>query len=119
MSGFRLELPEMGTPIETLTDAADRIAAANQRLRNTSAGDLGSPHIDGAGRDFQDRWEHGIEQIAEATGRIVTELAAARNSYQVVDRELARLFPPDVQPDTAPPPAAEDGEIAGILDGDS
>jgi hypothetical protein len=91
--GYRLELGGMGRLIDQLAKAEDRMTKANNNLRNSTAGDMGSRNVDKAGNDFQDRWEYGIGKLAESAGKMVEGLDATRKQYQQADQATAEYFP--------------------------
>lgn len=118
MDGYLVELEALGGLIDDLTHAAQRISDANSALRDASPGELGSPAIDAAGREFQDRWEHGTRKIAEAAGVMVEALVQTRRDYQRIDDEVAKLFAargPSAAGDLPPPGPAS--PITQALDG--
>ncbi len=93
MDGYLVQVQQMGVLIDDLTDAAESISSANDKLKAASPHELGSHAIDKAGRAFQDRWEHGTEKIAEATEGMVEGLQQTQRDYQHIEDEISRLFP--------------------------
>ncbi|MGH3980796.1 MAG: hypothetical protein ACRDRZ_17655 [Pseudonocardiaceae bacterium] len=123
MDGYLLQIQQMGVLIDNLTDAAENISSANDKLEDASPNELGSHAIDQAGRAFQDRWEHGTEKIAEATEGMVEGLQQTQRDYQRIEDEISRLFPSGgagVAAGTASgaaPAANPDSAISTALDG--
>jgi hypothetical protein len=93
MDGFQLDLGQMDVLIANLTQAAENISRANDKLRNATPQLLGSHELDRAGQAFQARWEYGTEKIAESVENMVGALQATRREYQRIDEETSRLFP--------------------------
>jgi len=90
--GFLVDVPGLGQLIASLSEAADRMRAANGRLRAASAADLGSGDLDRAAADFQDRWEYGIGKISNASEKMTDLLREARQLYAQTDQTIATLF---------------------------
>ncbi len=55
MDGYLLQIQQMGVLIDNLTDAAENISSANDKLKGASPNELGSHAIDQAGRAFPAR----------------------------------------------------------------
>jgi uncharacterized protein YukE len=91
--GFQVDVPGLRQLIASLSEAADRMRAANNRLRAVSAADLGSGDLDCAAADFQDRWEYGIGKISDASEKMTDSLREARQLYEQTDQAIATLFP--------------------------
>ncbi len=113
--GFLVDVPALDHLINALSEAAERMHAANDRLRAASAADLGGSDLDHAAGDFQSRWEYGIGKISEASEKMTDSLREARNLYERTDQDIAGLFPdPGLCPaPTAPAPTS----ISRALDG--
>ncbi|MCO1574874.1 hypothetical protein M8C13_03755 [Crossiella sp. SN42] len=79
--------------IKNLDRSAEEMTRATTALRGASAQDLGSRAIDKAGKGFQDRWEHGIGKIAEATEKMTKALAETTKDYEHTERAVHQLFP--------------------------
>lgn len=94
-TGFEIDLNEMNTLVNTLEHAEERMTRANDRLRDLGPKDLGSPFIDEAAADFQDRWEDGIDSIADLTGDITEALRAAMKVYRKIDESVQDTFSGD------------------------
>ncbi|MGH3916435.1 MAG: hypothetical protein ACRDTC_23950 [Pseudonocardiaceae bacterium] len=73
-----MDIGQMGLLIDHLTQAAESISSANDKLKNATPQQLGSHEIDQAGRAFQDRWEHGTEKIAESVQNMMGALQQTR-----------------------------------------
>ena len=119
MDGYLLQMQQMGVLIDNLTDAAESISSANDKLKDASPNELGSHAIDQAGRAFQDRWEHGTEKIAEATEGMVAGLQQTQRDYQRIEDEISGLFPSGGAGATsgAASAANPDSAISTALDG--
>ncbi|MBP2473452.1 uncharacterized protein YukE [Crossiella equi] len=79
--------------IRNLDRSAEEMTGATKALRDASPQALGSRAIDQAGKAFQDRWEHGIGKIAEATGKMTTALVETKKDYENTERAVHELFP--------------------------
>lgn len=90
--GYQIDLEGVGSLINTLDHAEERMNSANNALKNSSPSDMGSRDIDAAGADFQDRWEHGISKIAEFTGSMVEALTQVRKAYADMDDQVSQMF---------------------------
>lgn len=109
--GFLVEVAGLGRLITTLSEAADRMRAANDRLRAASAADLGSVGLDRAAGAFQDRWEYGIGKISDASDKMTESLREAKQLYEQTDQAIATLFPDPGGP------AAQPGGPGSTADG--
>ncbi|MGH3977487.1 MAG: WXG100 family type VII secretion target [Pseudonocardiaceae bacterium] len=112
--GFLVDVPGLGQLITTLSEAADRMRMANDRLRAASAADLGSGDLDRAAADFQDRWEYGIGKISDASGKMTDSLREAKQLYEQTDQAIAALFPDPGSPgpDSGGPDSGTQGTTA-------
>jgi len=120
VSGYLVQVEELGKMIDDLTHAAERIAEANKRLRDATAEALGHESIDSAGKSFQERWEHGTKKIAEAAEKMVEGLEQTRNDYLAVEAAVAQMFTMDGAGDAPTPGGSSesaDGAIARGLEG--
>ena len=121
--GFLVDVPALEQLITTLSEAAERMHVANDRLRAASAADLGSSDLDHAARDFQERWEYGIGKISDASEKMSDSLREAKELYQQTDQAIAVLFPDPggCAAPRAPGPVAPDARspITRALDGDA
>lgn len=97
-NGYQINIEELGGLINSLDLAAQNMTNATTALRNASAEGLGNRAIDGAGKDFQERWGYGIGKIADAAGKMTESLHAARKDYQQTEDAVAQLFPPQQAP---------------------
>lgn len=79
--------------IKTLSGTAERMHAANDRLRAASAADLGGAEVDHAAGEFQRRWEYGIGKISQASEKMTDSLRQAAARYEQTDQAVAGLFP--------------------------
>jgi hypothetical protein len=61
--------------ITSLSKTAERMHAANDRLRAASAADLGGADVDRAAGDFQSRWEYSIGKISQAPEKMTDSLS--------------------------------------------
>jgi hypothetical protein len=58
--GLLVDVVALDQLITSLSETAERMHAANDRLRAASAADLGGADVDHAAGNFQSRWEYGI-----------------------------------------------------------
>src|SRR5262249_13326814 len=84
--GVLVDVPALDQLINTLSEAAERMHAANDRLRAASAADLGGSDLDHAAGDFQQRWEYGIGKIGEASEKMTDSLREAKKLYEQTDQ---------------------------------
>jgi uncharacterized protein YukE len=91
--GFLVDVPALEQLITTLSEAAERMHVANDRLRAASAADLGSSDLDHAAGDFQERWEYGIGKISESSEKMANSLREAKEHYERTDQAIGGLFP--------------------------
>ncbi len=113
--GFLVDLSALEQLITTLSEAAERMHVANDRLRAASAADLGGHDLDHAAGDFQDRWEYGIGKISDASEKMTDSLREAKELYEQTDQAIAGLFP---DPGTGAAPAGPGpSPISRALDG--
>ncbi|MGH3685468.1 MAG: WXG100 family type VII secretion target [Pseudonocardiaceae bacterium] len=123
--GFLVDVTGLGQLIASLSEAADRMRAANGRLRAASAADLGSYALDYAAGAFQHRWEYGIDKISDASEKMTDSLREAKQLYEQTDQAIATLFP-DPVPDpgattngSGPAGPGEPSRISRALDGEA
>lgn len=107
--GFLVDVAALDHLIKTLSKTAERMHAANDRLRAASAADLGGAELDHAAGEFQSRWEYGIVKISQASEKMTDSLRQAATGYQHTDQTVATLFPTT----SATPP---DSPISRALD---
>lgn len=88
--GFKVELDRLGKLTQTLKTAEASMNNANDRLKNSSAKDLGSNSLDAAGESFQSTWEYGIGKIAEMSKGMADSLSAATKLYLDAERKAAK-----------------------------
>ncbi|MGO1048662.1 WXG100 family type VII secretion target [Crossiella sp. CA198] len=102
--------------IKNLDRSAEEMTRATSALRGASAQELGSRAIDKAGKAFQDRWDHGICKIAEATEKMTKALAETKKDYEHTERAVHQLFLSGGggQGAQAPPPARESAITRGL-----
>ncbi|MBV8539760.1 MAG: hypothetical protein JO364_15770 [Pseudonocardiales bacterium] len=121
--GFLVDVPGLGQLIASLSEVADRMHAADGRLRAASAAELGSDDLDRAGGDFQERWEYGIGKISDAAEKMADSLRQAQQLYEQTDQAVARLFPdpglPLATAGSGPPGPGGSSPISRALDGPS
>lgn len=88
--------------IDTLDSAAGDMLTASKRLSDADRKDLGNAFIESAATHFVDRWNYGIEQIAEVTSEMVPSLEATRDLYLIQEHAIAdqleQLLPVPEQP---------------------
>lgn len=113
--GYGVDVEGLGSLIDDLATAAQRITDANSALRDASPSDLGHAELDGAGRDFQDRWEHGTGKIAEGSETMVEALQQTQRHYAAVEGEISRLFA--MGSGAVTPPADPSSGISAALGG--
>ncbi|HEX3781334.1 MAG TPA: hypothetical protein VHX38_16860 [Pseudonocardiaceae bacterium] len=128
--GYQIDLGAMDQLVTTLKAAAQTITDANTALQNASADQLGNDALNGAGRDFKDRWDYGTGQISDLTGKMTGALSATVQAYQDVETEIAKSFTsqqpsaPSTTPGTSQsaagsaPPAQTAGSWISALNGD-
>lgn len=116
MSGFRVDLDRMNRLITDLDHAADDITAANQLLHQSTARDLGTPGIDRAAEQFQQRWGESISSIGDAAKRTSDGLDETRKTYAELEEQVARMFHSGQHPQSPPPapPAASAEQPSAI-----
>ncbi|MGH3517469.1 MAG: hypothetical protein ACRDQ7_08665 [Haloechinothrix sp.] len=90
--GFTIDVEGVGSLINTLDHAEERMNRANDALKNLTPYGMGSRDIDAAGADFQDRWEYGIGKIADFTGSMVESLKQVKRVYMEIDDQAASTF---------------------------
>jgi len=91
--GFLVDVAALDQLIGSLSETAERMHAANDRLRAASAADLGGTDVDHAAGDFQSRWEYRIGKISQAAEKMTDSLRQAKDLYQHTDQAIASLFP--------------------------
>ena len=91
--GLLVDVVALDQLITSLSETAERMHAANDRLRAASAADLGGADVDHAAGNFQSRWEYGIGKISQAAEKMTDSLRQAKDLYQHTDQAIAGLFP--------------------------
>jgi hypothetical protein len=79
--GFLVDVAALDQLITSLSETAERMHAANDRLRAASAADLGGADVDRAAAGFQSRWEYGIGKISQAAEKMTDSLRQAKGLY--------------------------------------
>ncbi|KEI43350.1 hypothetical protein [Saccharopolyspora rectivirgula] len=103
IDGYRVSMEKLTRLVNDLDRAADEIAAANNALANAKGRDLGTPGIDSAAEDFQERWSHGIEKLGEGAEVTSKALDAARAAYAQLENEVSNLIASTVGGEQQPP----------------
>ena len=91
--GFLVDVVALDQLITSLSETAERMHAANDRLRAASAANLGGADVDRAAGAFQSRWEYGIGKISQAAEKMTDSLRQAKDLYEHTDQAIAGLFP--------------------------
>ncbi|HKS51929.1 MAG TPA: type VII secretion target [Pseudonocardiaceae bacterium] len=107
--GFLVDVGALGQLISALSEAAERMHSATDRLRAASAAELGSGDLDHAAADFQSRWDYGIGKVSQASEKMTDSLREAAALYEQTDQTVAALF-------RTPSPAAHVSPISRALD---
>ncbi|MGH3757604.1 hypothetical protein [Actinophytocola sp.] len=109
MDGFTVELDRLSELVAMVGSAADQIGAATGRLREAGESRLGHEDLDSAGQEFQERWEHGVSRLREATQQLAPALGAARQQYANQDSVHAIRLGELTTPLGEPPDAGGQG----------
>jgi len=89
MTGYTLQVDELGKLIGDLETAADRMSDANTKLATTSLfGLLGNGTLADAGGAFEEAWEFGIEKLGEAAEGVTERLKTAKTKYQELEEQF-------------------------------
>lgn len=92
-NGYQIDLGEMKSLVSTLENAEESMKGADNALKDASPFDLGSAHLDSAGKAFQDAWEYGIGKIADLSGKMTEGLQGTLKTYQEAEDNISKLFP--------------------------
>lgn len=85
---FAVELEALAGLIKSLSTSSEHMRGATNALKAASASDLGHEKLDSAAKDFQDRWDHGIQKIAQAAQKVTENLHEAKASYEAIEHEV-------------------------------
>lgn len=94
MAGYSVDLDRLSKLVGDLEHAADDITAANRALGNAGSRDLGSPGIDAAGEEFQQRWSDSISKISEGAKVTSEALDGARGTYAKLEEQISQMVKP-------------------------
>lgn len=116
MTGYRVNIAELGRLITTLEDGAQQVRDANNELAaHGQLGMLGHETLTDSAHEFEETWRYGLGKLDEAAEAVIERLHSAKRNYQELDQAHAELYDtalPESQPTGVP-----GGDIATALDG--
>lgn len=102
MTGYRVNIAELGRLIATLEDGAQQVRHANNDLAaHSQLGMLGHEALTDSAHEFEETWRYGLGKLDEAAEAVIERLHSARRNYQELDDAHAELYDktmPDSQP---------------------
>ncbi|WP_051399595.1 WXG100 family type VII secretion target [Haloechinothrix halophila] len=127
MTGYRVNIAELGRLINTLEDGAQQVREANKNLAaHGQLGMLGHETLTGSAHEFEETWRYGLGKLDEAAEGVIERLHSAKRNYQELDEAHAEMYDatlPDSQPTGFPGGGwtgegpHEGGEIFKALEG--
>ena len=89
MAGFAVDVTTLDWMEGQLRTAGDQLRQVSRGLAGASATDLGGAELDRACGDFARSWRHGIDQVADLSGRLGERVGDAARAYRENDAAIA------------------------------
>ncbi|MPY96485.1 MAG: hypothetical protein GEU97_00510 [Actinophytocola sp.] len=106
MTGYRVNVAELGKLITALEDGAQQVRDANKSLAaHGQLGMLGHEALTDSAHEFEETWRYGLGKLDEAAEAVIERLHSAKRNYQELDEAHAELYDttmPDIQPAGVP-----------------
>lgn len=84
--GFRVDLDALREASEGVTDTLDRLATKKVSDIDLSPSDFGHDHLGETIRDFCDRWQTGVQNLAKNANEFAARLNHSMSAYLSTER---------------------------------
>ncbi|MPY77189.1 MAG: hypothetical protein GEV04_01590 [Actinophytocola sp.] len=117
MTGYKVNIGELGRLINTLEDGAQQVREANKNLAaHGQLGMLGHEALTDSAHEFEETWRYGLGKLDEAAEAVIERLHGAKRNYQELDEGHAEMYDKMMQ-NGAPAGGSGGGTISKALDG--
>lgn len=84
--GFRVDLDALREASEGVTDTLDRLATKKVSDIDPAPSDFGDDHLGETVRDFCDRWQIGVQNLAKDANEYAARLNHSMSAYLSAER---------------------------------
>lgn len=92
MTGYRVNIAELGRLIATLEDGAQQVRHANDDLAHGQPCTIGHRTLTGSARELEATWRSGLRKLDEAADDVIERLHHAVRRYQALDEAQVELY---------------------------
>ncbi|MCT9079471.1 hypothetical protein [Streptomyces fulvoviolaceus] len=89
---FKTDIDQLSTFTKDLNSANESLDQVRTALQHVRADQIGTPELDEACDEFQERWKYGNEQIKERIGKLTDGLQKNTDNYREVETSLDESF---------------------------
>ncbi|MFE0254314.1 hypothetical protein [Streptomyces sp. NPDC059010] len=89
---FKTDIDQLTAFTKDLDSAHDSLEQVRTALQHVRADQIGTPELDEACDEFQERWKYGNEQIKERIGKLTEGLQKNTDNYREVETSLEESF---------------------------
>lgn len=89
---FKTDIDQLDTFTRDLKGAKDSLEQVRTALQHARADQIGTPELDEACDEFQERWKYGNEQIKERIDKLTEGLQKNTDNYREVETSLEESF---------------------------
>ncbi|MER7106451.1 hypothetical protein [Streptomyces sp. NPDC000229] len=92
MAGYsKVEFKALSRLVTDLSECADGMRSAMRQLKDIGPKGSGSNELEEACDDFQEKWDHGIKLIADATGGITEKVGESGKLFQHLEDQIEAM----------------------------
>ncbi|MGJ5890532.1 hypothetical protein DF268_31840 [Streptomyces sp. V2] len=88
---YKVDFEALGKLVADLAGCAQSMRSTMRQLEDIGPSGTGSAELESACDHFQEKWGHGIKQIADATDTVTERVAQAGRLYQGTEDEVVKL----------------------------
>lgn len=88
---YKVEFEALARLVVDLAECADGMRSAMRKMKDIGPKGAGSADLEQACDDFQEKWDHGIGLIADATSGIAEKVAQSGRLFQGLEDEISGL----------------------------
>ncbi|RAJ69105.1 hypothetical protein K378_01994 [Streptomyces sp. Amel2xB2] len=85
---FQVDLSELRQLKQKLTKSKDRLEESLRRMKDTGPKNLGKRSLDSACEDFEDDWEHGLNETKKRIEILEEGIDAILKNYEKTESEI-------------------------------
>lgn len=89
---FKTDIDQLATFTRDLKGANDCLERVRTALQHVRTDQIGTPELDEACDEFQERWKYGNEQIKERIDKLTEGLQQNTDNYREVETSLEESF---------------------------